>query len=280
MISSKTFKRIKWPTLITICLIHFGAIFAFWTFSWKALILCGVLYWLTGSIGITLCFHRLLAHRSFNASKLIAYPAALLGTLAGQGGPLSWVADHRVHHRYSDKEGDPHSPRDGFLWSHMLWLFFWSYLDRFDAYKKQVPDLMRDSFYRFLDRFHGLFIIAFAVFLYLWGGFPFLVWGFSVRMVLLYHATWFVNSATHTWGYRTYSTSDTSRNLWWVSLVAFGEGWHNNHHAFQGSARHGLRWWEFDLTYLQIRFLAMLGLVRKVQVPLLLQRTAKALRSA
>ena len=262
-----SFKQIKWPVVIVIGLIHLGALLAPWTFSWKALGLCAVLYWVTGGIGITFGYHRLFAHSSFKASRLVAYPAALFGTFAGQGGLFSWVAGHRTHHKYSDKEGDPHSPKEGFFWSHMGWLFTKSPLDRFEFYTKQVPDLIRDPFYRFLHRCHGLLNILLGVLLYFWGGVSFLVWGFALRMVLLYHATWFVNSATHKWGYRSYKTDDNSKNLWWVSAISFGEGWHNNHHAFQGSARHGLRWWEVDVTYLQIRLLALLGLVREIRVP-------------
>lgn len=273
--NQKRLKEIKWPTLITISLIHLGALLAFWTFSWKALGLCLFLYWLTGGVGITLGFHRLFAHSSFKAHKIIAYPAAFLGTLAGQSGILSWVAVHRTHHKYSDKQGDPHTPKEGFWWSHMGWLFIRSELDDFETDRKMVPDLVRDPFYRLLNRSHGILNILLAGLLYLWGGISFLVWGTAVRMVLLYHATWFVNSATHMWGYRSFRTDDNSRNLWWVSLLSFGEGWHNNHHAFQGSARHGLRWWEIDLTYLQIRCLALLGLVRRIQVPLIPEPSSK-----
>ncbi len=261
-------KQIKWPTLIAIGLIHLGALLAPWTFSWKALALCLALYWLTGGVGITLGFHRLFAHNSFKLSKIVAYPVMVCGTLAGQGGALSWIAAHRTHHKYSDQKGkDPHTPRDGFFWSHMGWLFKRTILDDIKHYKQMVPDLIRDPFYRFLNRYNGILIIALGILLYLWGGLSYLVWGFAVRMVLLYHSTWFVNSATHKWGYRSYKTSDDSRNLWWVSLLSFGEGWHNNHHAFQGSARHGLRWWEVDVTYLQIRLLALLGLAREIKVP-------------
>lgn len=268
MSKPRTLKQIKWPTLISIMGIHLGALLAFWTFSWKALFLCLFLYWLSGGIGITLGFHRLFAHSSFKVPKVVAYPVAFLGTLAGQSGPLSWVAWHRFHHKTSDQEGDPHTPKDGFFWSHMGWLFARSDMDHFETYKKFVPDLARDPFYRFLDRYHWLPSALLGGLLYLWGGLSFLVWGMAVRMVLLYHATWLVNSATHKWGYRTFHTEDNSRNLWWVSLLSFGEGWHNNHHAFQGSARHGFRWWEIDLTYLQIRFLALLRLARDIKIPL------------
>jgi stearoyl-CoA desaturase (delta-9 desaturase) len=262
-------KKIKWGALIFITLVHIGALLAFWTFSWSALILCFVLYWLTGGIGITLGFHRLFSHHSFKVPKSIAYVIAFLGTLAGQSGLLWWVARHRAHHKEPDQEGDPHSPRDGFWWSHIGWLFVRSDLDEFETYKKFVPDLAKDPYYRFLTNYFWTVNFLLAGLLYLWGGVSFLVWGMAVRMVIVYHATWLVNSATHKWGYRSFRTQDDSCNLWWVSLVTFGEGWHNNHHAFQTSARHGFRWWEIDFTYIQIRVLALFRLARDIKVPIL-----------
>ena len=264
--TKKVLQEMKWPTLIAIGLIHLGVLLAPWTFSWKALILSIFLYWLTGCLGITLGYHRLFTHRSFKSPSIVRYPLAVLGALAGQGGPISWVANHRKHHQFADKEGDPHSPLVNFFWSHMGWLFTRTEMDKPEVYRKYAPDLDREPFLRFLDRFHGFLVILFAVALYSWGGLSFLVWGVSVRMVFLYHSTWFVNSATHTWGYQTFKVNDNSRNLWWVSLLAFGEGWHNNHHAFQSSARHGLRWWEFDLTYLTIRFLSFFGLAKQINL--------------
>ena len=195
------------------------------------------------------------------------YPLVVFGALAGQGGPISWVANHRKHHQFADKEGDPHSPRDGFFWSHMGWLFHSSEMDDLSVCQRYVPDLAQDPFFRFVNKTHWLFVVLLAVALYRWGGLPFLVWGVFVRMVFLYHNTWFVNSATHRWGYQSFKVNDDSRNLWWVSLLSFGEGWHNNHHAFQSSARHGLRWWEFDPTYLTIRTLALLGFATQVRTP-------------
>jgi len=266
MIRTETFRRIKWPTLIAIGLIHAGVFLAPWTFHWKALLIALFLYWLTGCLGITLGYHRLFTHRSFATSRIIAYPLVMIGALAGQGGPISWIANHRKHHQFADKPGDPHSPRDGFFWSHMGWLFKRSEMDHPATYGKYAPDLVRDRFFRFVDRTHWLWVLLLATTLYVWGGLPFLVWGVFVRMTLLYHSTWFVNSATHRWGYRTFKVNDDARNLWWVSLLAFGEGWHNNHHAFQSSARHGLRWWEFDPTYLTIRILALFGLAKQIKV--------------
>ena len=219
-------------------------------------------------------YHRLLTHRSFQTPKLVEYVLTFLGTLANQGGPLRWVAVHRMHHQHSDTEGDPHSPRDGIWWAHLLW---WMphipALDDPGYYERYVPDLVKDPVLCFLQRFHFLGSLVLAGLLFTLGevwsgvGLSWLVWGMFVRTTLLYHATWLVNSATHSWGYRSYATRDGSTNLWWVALLTLGEGWHNNHHAFPRSARHGIRWWELDLTYCLIRLLALMRLAKQIHVP-------------
>jgi stearoyl-CoA desaturase (delta-9 desaturase) len=223
---------------------------------------------------VTLGYHRLLTHRSFQTPRGVEYVLTVLGTLASQGGPLQWVAAHRRHHQHSDTAGDPHSPRDGIWWAHLLW---WMphvpALDDPTRYRRYVVDLVTDPVHRFLQRWNLFVPLALAGLLFAvgeaWGGvgLSWLVWGMFVRTTLLYHATWLVNSATHLWGYRRYRTRDCSTNLWWVALLSLGEGWHNNHHAFPRSARHGHRWWEFDATYGLIRLLGVVGLVRQVHVP-------------
>ena len=261
-------KDVYWTPFIFIVAVHLIALAGFFTFTWPAFWLCVVLHWVTGGVGITLTYHRLLTHRSFQIPKPLEYVLATVATLAGQGGPISWVAAHRVHHTKSDLEGDPHSPLRGFFWAHMLWCMTRNEtLDHFESYSKHAPDLAKDRYYVFLDRFHMLPTALLALGLYAWGGLPFLIWGVFVRLVLVYHSTWLVNSAAHVWGYKTYDSRDASRNLWWVALITYGEGWHNNHHAFQHSARHGLAWWEFDTTYLTIRFLEILGLAKAVKLP-------------
>jgi stearoyl-CoA desaturase (delta-9 desaturase) len=184
------------------------------------------------------------------------------------------VAVHRIHHQHSDEEGDPHSPRRGLWWAHLGW--WWPYIPALDdprLYGRYVMDLSRDPVHRFLERYHILLPLMLGGLLYLlgelWGGvgLSWVVWGVFVRTTLLYHATWFVNSAAHLWGYRSHNTRDRSTNLWWVALLTLGEGWHNNHHAFPRSARHGLRWWELDLTYLLICLMARVGLARQIQLP-------------
>ena len=247
---------------------HLGLLAAPFTFTWPAFFLFVFLSWITGGLGICLCYHRLLTHRSFRVPKPVEYFLTFLGIISSEGGPINWVARHRIHHAYPDTEKDPHSPRKGFWWAHVLWLFRHKpVIDNYELYSPWAKDLTRDPFHRFLNRTHGLYQIVLGVLLYLWGGWPFLVWGLFVRTVFVYHITWFVNSATHKWGYKTFAVNDDSSNLWWVALLSFGEGWHNNHHAFQRSARHGLKFWEFDQTYLTIKFMEFLKLARHIHVP-------------
>ena len=260
--------KYNWGVILWVLAMHLGALAAPFTFTWPAFFLFGVLTWLTGSIGICLCYHRLLTHRAFSVPKPLEYLLAFVATLASEGGPINWVARHRMHHAFSDTDKDPHSPRKGFWWAHMLWLFKHKpLLDNFELYSSYARDLSQDRVYRFLNTTHWIYQILLGIGLYFWGGLPFLVWGLFFRTVFVYHGTWFVNSATHMWGYRTYQPNDDSRNLWWVAIIAFGEGWHNNHHAHQRSARHGLKFWEFDITYITIKVLGWLKLVRNVQLP-------------
>ncbi len=257
-----------WVVLAWITFMHIGAFAAFFTFSWKALGVALFLWWLTGGVGICLGYHRYFTHRSYETPRWVQYLLAIFGCMAGEAGPISWVAAHRYHHIHSDTDEDPHSPLKGFLWSHFTWLFGREqFLANFESYKKYAPDMAKDKVLIFLDKHHIIPSIVLAVILYVLGGWSFVVWGIFVRSVIVYHSTWLVNSASHVWGYRSYKTTDQSRNNWWVALLAFGEGWHNNHHAFQRSARHGFRWWEIDLTYRMIQVLWVLGLASHIHVP-------------
>lgn len=261
-------RKLKWETIAWILLMHLGALAAPFIFSWPAFYLFLFLSWVTGGLGICLGYHRLLTHRSFKVPRFLEYLFTMFGCMAGEGGPISWVATHRMHHARSDKPGDPHSPLHGFLWSHMLWCMTFSReIDEYDAYARFAPDLAKDQVHRFLNRTYGCWLIGHAVLLFAWGGIPFLVWGVFLRSVFVYHSTWLVNSAAHTWGYQSFKTGDRSTNNWWVALLSFGEGWHNNHHAFQRSARHGLKWWEFDATFLTIRLLAFFKLASQIHIP-------------
>lgn len=261
-------QKIHWPAAVFIIGSHIIALAGFFTFSWQALALCIVLHWITGGLGITLGFHRLLTHRSFKVPKVLEYFFALLGTLACQGGPITWIVTHRIHHAYSDEENDPHTPLVSFFWAHMGWCLKENTLTKnAEVQAKIAPDLVKDPVYQIMDKTMILWTALLGVALYAWGGWPFVVWGIFVRLVAVYHSTWLVNSATHVWGYQTYKSKDKSTNLWWVALMTYGEGWHNNHHAFQFSARHGLNWWEFDTTYITIKFLEFFGLAKALKIP-------------
>ena len=256
--------NINWPIFLGLAGLHVGCLLAPFYFTWGAFSVALFLWWLTGGIGICLGFHRLLTHRGFQTFKPIEYAITVFGTMSLQGSPIHWVGTHRMHHRDSDREGDPHSPKHGFDWSHMLWCV------TSDPFGREPRDLAKemqsDPVHRWLDRYYWAPLVGLAAVLYVIGGMPWLVWGVFVRTVFSYHATWFVNSAGHTWGYRNFDTREYSTNNWWVALLAFGEGWHNNHHAFSRSARHGLRWWEIDMTWYTIRLMEKLHLVWNVHV--------------
>ena len=265
---------IKWDSALSMLSIHVAAVAALFCFSWQAFWVFLVLLIATGCVGICLCYHRLLTHRSFELWKPLEYFFALLGSLAWQNGPIKWVAIHRIHHARSDEPGDPHSPVRSFWWGHIGWMYTYDEeLDQYERYKAYAPDMVRDPVYRLLNATHGWYQLLLGIALFLWGGVPFVLWGIFLRTVAMWHSTWFVNSAAHTWGYRTWATGDRSTNNWWVALLTYGEGWHNNHHAFPRSAAHGLRWWELDTTYLTIRALHLLGLASHIQLPTEQQRS-------
>lgn len=260
---------IHWVSIFFFGTVHAVALLAPWFFSWSALGVMLVLHWLCASIGICLGYHRLLTHRSFRVPKPVEYFFATMGALAVQGGPTFWVAGHRQHHMYTeDVDKDPYSARRGFWWSHILWLFYDrpSVFDRKELVK-YVPDLARDPYYQWLDRYFLLLQVPLGLLLYALGGWSFVIYGIAVRLVLVWHATWLINSATHKWGYRRFDVSDNSRNLWWAALLTYGEGWHNNHHAYPNVAKAGLTWWEVDPTWWVIRGLEMMGIAKRVIMP-------------
>ena len=259
-------KEINWVTSLFMGLFHAGSLAAFFFFSWKALLVAVLLWWISGSLGIGMCYHRLLTHRGYKTPKWVEYCLTVCATLALEGGPIFWVATHRIHHKFSDKEGDPHSPRDGKWWSHMGWILTGKSMHH-DAttLAHYVPDLARDRFHVWITKYHYVPMIVLGLALLAIGGLPFLLWGIFLRTVVGLHATWLVNSATHLWGSRRFATRDTSTNNWVVALLTFGEGWHNNHHAYPTSARHGLKWYEVDLNWYGIRALKLLGLAKQIQ---------------
>lgn len=260
---------LNWVSIAFFTTMHGLFLLAPWFFSWSALATAIVLHWLFGSIGICLGYHRLLTHRSLQVPKWLEYGIALIGALAMQGGPIFWVAGHRMHHLHTeDIDKDPYSARRGFWWSHMLWVFHErpEFFDR-ECYGKFAPDLNRDPYYRWLDRYFLALQIPFGILLYLLGGWSVAFYGVIVRAVLLWHSTWLINSATHMMGYRSHESEDNSRNLWWAAILTYGEGWHNNHHAYPNVAKAGWKWWEIDMTWWAIVLLKRLGLARKVILP-------------
>ncbi|WP_448533841.1 acyl-CoA desaturase [Parathermosynechococcus lividus] len=267
--SQPTRYPLNWLIVFFFTAVHALAMLAPWFFSWSALGVMLLLHWLFGSIGICLGYHRLLSHRSFQVPRWLEYAIALVGAMALQGGPIFWVAGHRLHHAHTeDVEQDPYSAKRGFWWSHMLWMIY-PHPDYFnyDRYQKFAPDLARQGFYRWLNRYFILLQLPLAIALYALGGWPFVIYGVFLRSVLLWHSTWLINSVTHMWGYRTFHINDNSRNLWWAAILTYGEGWHNNHHAYPHVAKAGWRWWEIDVTWWAIWILKTLGLARNVVMP-------------
>ena len=266
LVSISTGQRMNWPTIIALLLFHLGAIAALFVFNWHAASAAIFLYWMATGLGISMGYHRLLTHRSYKVPLALEYFFAVCGALTLEGGPIFWVGTHRIHHQSSDRPGDPHSPRDDAWWAHIGWLLFGdAQHNNTLLMPKYAPDLGKNRFYVWLNDYHWVPIVLLAGLLFAIGGLPMLLWGICVRVVVGLHATWLVNSVTHMWGSRRFATRDDSRNNWWVALITSGEGWHNNHHAHPTSARHGLAWYEFDLSWLQIRLLKLLGLAKSVK---------------
>ena len=258
---------ISWVTASFMVLFHILAVAALFFFSWKGLFAAVVLYVISINIGIGMCYHRLLTHRGYKVPRWLEHALAVCGTLSLEGGPIFWVATHRVHHQLSDHEGDPHSPTEGTFWAHMGWIMSGQSLHAETAIlTRYAPDLGRDKFYVWLSKYHWIPLTTVGLLLLAWGGWSAVLWGIFLRVTLGLHATWLVNSATHMWGSRRFATRDESRNNWWVALLTGGEGWHNNHHAHPVSARHGLRWYEFDPNYYGIWLLKKLGLARDIKI--------------
>jgi fatty-acid desaturase len=267
--ASTPIKKRDYPVGIALLIIHIGALGVFLPmfFSWSAVAVGVVFYILTG-MGITLGFHRLLTHRSLVVPKPVEYLLTIIGVLALQGGPVEWVAQHRAHHAHTDRDGDPHDSHKGMPWAHIEWLFRTN-KDRVapEDRPRWAPDLVKDPGMRFIEKYNVLMTVVLAVAFFFVGGWSWVVWGIFARLVFTYHCTWLVNSASHAVGYQTYKTGDRSTNSWWVALLTFGEGWHNNHHAFPFSARHGLRWFEFDITWITIKAMSWLKLAKNVKLP-------------
>ena len=259
-------KKVNWSLTFFLALFHLGAVAALFMFTWQRFAVAVLFYFISGCLGIGVGYHRLLTHRGLKLPKPLEYFLAICGTLALQGGPIFWVGLHRIHHAKADHAGDPHSPRDGFFWSHMGWFIFGKRLyDDKTRRIRHAPDLAQQPFYVWLSQYHYVPQAIVGLTLLAIGGWPLVLWGLCLRTTLSWHVTWFVNSATHVWGSKRFVTNDDSRNNWWVALLSFGEGWHNNHHAHAASARHGLAWYEFDMNWIVIRMLQILGIATDVR---------------
>lgn len=257
----------NWGTATWIIIFHAAAIAALFFWSWQALVVTVALSFVAGSFGIGMGFHRLLTHRGYTTPKAVEYFLTICGTLSLEGGAINWVATHRIHHAHTDAEGDPHSPRDGRWWAHIGWILTGT-AQQHDAevLQRYAPDLLKDRFHVWLNRFYYVPLILSGALLLYFGGWGVMLWGVFLRVTWGLHATWLVNSATHLWGRQRFDTGDDSRNSWWVALLTYGEGWHNNHHAHPTSARHGLAWYEIDFNWYGIRILQLFRLAKSVKL--------------
>ncbi len=275
MLGDRAPGRINWTTSIFMIIFHLGALAALFVFSWRAFAVTVLLWWVAGSLGIGMGHHRLLTHRGYKTPKAIEYFLTICGTLTLEGGPIDWVVTHRIHHAHTDAPGDPHTPRDGRWWAHMGWILRGTAQQHGEqVMQRYAPDLMKDRFHVWLNNFYWLPLTIIGVSLFAVGGWSMLLWPIFFRVVFGLHATWLVNSATHLWGTRRFTTTDDSTNSWWVALLTFGEGWHNNHHAHPRAARHGLKWYEIDVNWYGIRALQLLGLAKDIK--LISQATIRA----
>ena len=258
---------INWKNVTIIASFHLLAIPALFTFTWQNVVALIVGNWIVGSLGVGLGWHRLLTHRGFKAPKWLEYTLSIFATMSIQDSPDKWVATHRIHHAFTETDKDPHSTKRGFWWAQMGWIV-WGTAQDHDAatLKKYVPDLIKDRGHALISRFYYVPIIISVAIFFAIGGWTMVVWGVFARVVVGWHTTWFVNSLSHIFGSRPFDTGDDSTNNWFVALLTFGEGWHNNHHMSPTSARHGLKWYQFDMNWIAIRILEKLGWATNIRV--------------
>jgi len=262
-----------WGTIVFMVTIHILSLIAIQPKFWSLPAVTSILffYWVTACLGVTLGYHRLLSHRSCVVPRWLERFFATCGAISCQHGPIDWVGLHRHHHSFSDTEVDHHNSKKGFWWSHMGWMF--KDVEALKAVPKLSADLIKDPYYRFLNKYFLLLQIPFGLSLYAIGqklgvgGWALVLWGIPLRLVVVYHITWLVNSATHCWGKAPYESGDSSKNNAWVAALTFGEGWHNNHHAYPISAKLGLFKGQIDITWELIKILAKFGLAKKVKLP-------------
>jgi stearoyl-CoA desaturase (delta-9 desaturase) len=275
----RRYDEVEWFRVLPFFLLHLSCLLVWFVgWSWVAIGVAAALH-LVRVFALTAFYHRYFSHRAFKTSRLVQFLGALLGSSAAQRGPIWWAAHHRHHHRASDKPTDIHSPvQDGILWSHMLWFMT---DENYQTNQRIVKDWLKFPELRLLDRYDFMAPILLAASVYTLGvvlaeyapqlgtnGPQMLIWGFVISTLTLYHVTFSINSLAHKFGTQPYHTNDDSRNNFWLALLTFGEGWHNNHHYFPNSARQGFRWWEIDLSYYVLVALSCFGLVWDLkQVP-------------
>ncbi len=283
-------RAISWKVVIFFSVIHLLAVPVVlpWLFTWSGVVAFLVSFYLFGCLGININYHRLLTHRSFKSPRWFERLLTLFAFCSIEGSSIKWVAAHRMHHKHSDHRPDPHSPWVDFFWGHLGWMLVkHPAVDDEEQHKRYAGDLYKDPFHVWMDAHNRwLWVAAFAAIVTgllgaAWGyyvveggqeaairyGLSWLVWGAFFRTVWVWHVTWAINSVTHLWGYQSYKSNDQSRNNWLFGIIAFGEGWHNNHHADQRSASNWHRWWEFDLSFVTIKMFQMLGLARDLVTP-------------
>jgi len=268
--------RIDWLRAIPFIGMHLACVAVLWVGVSQIAVIVAIVLYAVRMFAITGFYHRYFSHRTFRTSRVLQFVFALIGASSVQRGPLWWAAHHRNHHRHADTMADPHSPTQrGFWWSHAGWFLT---REGFRTDWSRIPDLAGYPELRWLDRYDTVVPVLLAAALFGLGallervapdlgtsGPQLLVWGFFVSTVVLFHATVTINSLAHRFGRRRFDTRDDSRNNLWLALLTFGEGWHNNHHFFPGTARQGFRWWEIDLTWYALRTMALLGLVRDLK---------------
>ena len=262
---------IDWLRILPFIGLHLACLAVIWAGVSTAAVIAFLFSYLIRMFAITAFYHRYFSHRAFKTSRTLQFVFALIGAASTQRGPLWWAAHHRQHHRCADQDSDPHAPHHGFLWSHMGWFLS---REHFATDYERIPDLAKYPELRWLDRYALLVPVAYATLWFVLGvvlsrvapgletsGWQMLIWGYFISTVVLIHATLTINSLAHIWGKRRYATRDDSRNNFWLALLTLGEGWHNNHHHYPGSARQGFYWWEIDLSFYALKVMSWFGLV-------------------
>lgn len=258
-------KKIDWLRCVPFVFTHLACFAVFFVgISFWAVAVCLIAY-AVRVFALTGFYHRYFSHRAFKTSRFMQFCFGVLGASAAQRGPLWWSAHHRHHHKHSDQKEDKHSPHnDGFWWSHCGWFILNT---NFRTETKYIKDWMRYPELVFINRFDILVPLFYGVMLFIFGGWQFLIWGYFISTVMVYHVTFSINSLSHLYGNRPFKTKDTSRNNLWLALLTFGEGWHNNHHYWPSSARQGFRLHQIDITYYMLKLLEKCGLIWDVRVP-------------